>query len=107
MKSIETPLFALTLLVVPLLAWIAGRAMGRRDWRIAPVIVMSMLVALLPNLARLLTLALIDGRPFGEATAALIQRALGSAEIGFFFAALSVFMTMLGWTSTPVVSRPD
>ena len=107
MKALDTVLFATTLLVVPALGWLAGRAMGRRDWSIVSVVVVSGLVALLPNLARLLVLAAFDGRAFGGVLLVLLQRAGAAAEIGFFFLALSVFMTMLGWTSTPVASRPE
>jgi hypothetical protein len=106
-KALDTVLFAATLLLVPALGWWSGRVMGRRDWGIMPVVVISALVALIPNLARLLALALADGRPFSDIGVTLLQRAFSSAEIGFFFLALSVFMTMLGWTSTPVASRPD
>jgi hypothetical protein len=106
-KALDTTLFATTLLLVPALGWWAGRAMGRRNWGILAVLLASILVALMPNLARLSTLALVDGRPLTEFGATLIQRAAATSEIGLFFLALSVFMTMLGWTSTPVATRPD
>jgi hypothetical protein len=106
-KAVDTTLFALTLLLVPVLGWWLGRVMGRRDWRIGPVISVSALIALIPNVARLLALAFIEGRPMNDIGVALMQRAVSSTEIGFFFLALSVFMTMLGWTSTPVGARPD
>jgi hypothetical protein len=105
MRALDTALFALTLVVVPGLAWLTGRAMGRRDWTIGPVIVASGLVALLPHLARLLALAAFDGRAFDVAVFAHFRRAADAPEIGFFFLALGVFMTMLGWTSTPVANR--
>jgi hypothetical protein len=105
MRALDTTLFALTLVVVPGLAWLTGRAMGRRDWTIAPVLVMSGLVTLLPHLVRLLVLAAFDGRNFDVALFAHFRRAAEALEIGFFFLALGVFMTMLGWTSTPVANR--
>ena len=105
MKALDTTLFAVALLLVPILGWLTGRAMGRRDWSIVPVVVVSGIVALLPNLARLMVLAAVDGRAFGDVLLQLVQRAAASSEIGLFFLALSVFLTMLGWTSTPVVSR--
>ncbi len=105
MKALDTTLFALTLVVVPGLAWLTGRAMGRRDWTIGPVLLVSGLVTLLPHLARLLILTAADTRPFPDVAIALVQRAAASLEIGFFFLALGVFMTMLGWTSTPVANR--
>jgi hypothetical protein len=107
MKALETSLFALSLLTVPALAWICGRAMGRRDWPITAVIPASCLLTLFPHLSRLLILAVIDGRPFATALADLLQRAMAAPEIGFFFLALGVFMTMLGWTSTPVATIND
>lgn len=107
MKALDTVLFAVTLLAVPALAWLTGRAMGRRDWTIVPVVAVSALVAVVPNLIRLVALATVDGRAFGDVLMLLVQRAAAASEIGFFFLALSVFMTMLGWTSTPVASRPD
>jgi hypothetical protein len=107
MKALETSLFALSLLTVPALAWICGRAMGRRDWPIMAVIVASGLVTLFPHVSRLLILAVLDGRPYGIALSDLVWRALAAPEIGFFFLTLGVFMTLLGWTSTPVARGND
>ena len=106
MRAWETGLFALTLLGVPALGWYAGRVMGRRDWRILAVVIASTFVALVPNLLRLGTLAALDGRNFDVAAIAQGRRALDASEVGFFFLALAVFMTILGWTSTPVAARP-
>ncbi len=107
MKALETWLFALSLLTVPALAWICGRAMGRRDWPIMAVIPASGLLTLFPHLSRFLILVVIDGRPLPISLADVLQRAVAAPEIGFFFLALGVFMTMLGWTSTPVATRND
>jgi succinate dehydrogenase/fumarate reductase cytochrome b subunit len=107
MKALETWLFALSLLTVPALAWICGRAMGRRDWPILAVIPASCLVTLFPHLSRLVILAVADGRPLPTALTDLLQRATAAPEIGFFFLALGVFMTMLGWTSTPVATSAE
>jgi hypothetical protein len=105
MKALETVLFALSLIGVPALGWIAGRAMGRRDWRILAVVVASVFVALIPNLLRLAILATADGRSVDVAAQMQARRALDAPEVAFFFLALGVFMTILGWTSTPVAAR--
>jgi hypothetical protein len=105
MKAWETILFALALIGVPALAWFAGRAMGRRDWRIQAVIVTSVFVTLIPNLLRLIVLAMADTRGFDVAAPAQMYRALDTPEVAFFFLALGGFMTILGWTSTPVAAR--
>ncbi len=107
MKALETGLFALTLVLVPTLGWLVGRAMGRRNWSIAAVVAGSGLVALVPHLFRLVVLAAMDGRAFGDAVLQLAERAAAATEVGFFFLALSVFVTMLGWTSTPATTRPE
>jgi hypothetical protein len=106
-KALETALFGLSLLTVPALAWICGRAMGRRDWPILAVIAASGLLTLFPHLSRLFILAVLDERPAAVALGDLLQRALAAPEIGFFFLALGVFMTVLGWTSTPVAKTND
>ena len=105
MKAFETTLFAFTLLTVPALAWVAGRAMGKRDWPIAAVVVASCFVTLIPHAIRYLVLASADPRPFGDAMQAFVRRAFDNPEVGLFFLALGVFMTMLGWTSTPVAAK--
>ena len=104
MKGLETALFGLTVLLVPLLAWLAGRALGRRDWRIGSVVAMGWLMALIPHAARLALIASTDQRPFADALLYQTRRAFESAEIGYFFAAFGVFMAMLGWTATPVMN---
>jgi hypothetical protein len=106
-KALETGLFALSLLTVPALAWICGRAMGRRDWPILAVIATGGLVTLLPHVSRLLILAVIDARPYATALGDMTWRAIAAPEVGFFFLALGVFMTLLGWTSTPVARRTE
>ena len=105
MKAYETVLFGLTLIAVPALAWTAGRAMGRRDWRISFVVAMACLSAALPHALRFAVLAGADGRPFADALDAQLRRASDNVEVGLFFVALSVFVTMLGWTSTPVAVK--
>ncbi len=102
MKALETALFGATLLLVPLLAWLAGRAIGRRNWRIGSVIVVGCLMALLPHAARLGILAANDPRPFIDALVYQIGRTMDFTAVGWFFAAFGIFMTMLGWTATPV-----
>jgi hypothetical protein len=101
MKAFETGLFAATLLLVPLLAWLAGRAIGRRNWRIGSVIVVGCLMALAPHAARLAILASYDPRSFTDAFVNQISRAADFSSVGWFFAAFGIFMAMLGWTATP------
>ena len=103
MKGFETALFGLTLLLVPLLAWLAGRTLGRRDGRIASVVMIGALVALIPHAARLALLASYDTRPFADALTYQVGRTLDFTEVGLFFTSFGVFMTMLGWTATPVL----
>ncbi len=105
MKGLETALFGLTLLLVPLLAWLAGRMLGRRDGRIGSVVVVGALAALLPYLARLALVASADVRPFGDAFTFQMSRSFGFTEVGLFFASFGIFMTMLGWTATPVHTK--
>ena len=103
MKALETALFAATLLLVPGLAWVAGRAMGRRDMRITNVVIAGCFAALAPYLARLAALASLDTRPFADAFMFQVSRTLDNSEVGLFFVTFGVFMTMLGWTATPVM----
>ncbi len=103
MKALDTFLFAATLIVVPALAWLVGRFLGRRDFGIASVIIAAALVALLPHVARLAILAETDTRPFPEAALFQFGRTLQNPEVGLFFLAFAIFMTMVGWTSTPVL----
>lgn len=103
MKALDTSLFAATLIVVPALAWVVGRFMGRRDFGIGSVIIAATLVALLPHLARLAILAEADTRPFREAALFQLTRTTQNPEVGLFFLAFAVFLTMVGWTSTPVL----
>ncbi len=106
MKLLETALFALALVLVPWLGWLAGRAMGRRDWRIGGVLCGAVLVAALPNVARMAVLAAFEGSPFLAAFAGrLVRTGTEHLEIGLFFVALAAFVTMIGWTSTPVAAR--
>ncbi len=104
MKAYETTLFAATLLIVPALAWLVGGVMGRRDMRIGSVIIAGGLMALVPHLGRLALLTLFDARPFADAFLYQLSRTRENPEVGLFFAALGVFMTMLGWTATPVLA---
>jgi hypothetical protein len=103
MKALDTFLFAATLVIVPALAWLVGRFMGRRDFSIVSVIVAGVAVALMPHLARLAILADMDARPFEEAAVFQLGRTLQNSEVGLFFVAFAIFMTMIGWTSTPVL----
>ena len=103
MKGFETASFGLTLLLVPLLAWLAGCVLGRRDGHIATVVVIGAFVALIPHAARWALLASTDTRPFADALAYQIGRTLDFTEVGLFFTSFGIFMTMLGWTATPVM----
>ena len=103
MKFLDTGLFAATLVLVPALAWLAGRALGRRDWRIAGVVASGCCVALVPHVLRVLVQAAAGTQPFWQALQQQVARSLDNPEVGLFFVTLGVFMTMLGWTATPVV----
>ena len=107
MKVLESGLFAATLVLVPALGWVLGRALGRRDWRIGPVIAMGVLAAAIPNLARFALLAATIGAPYWESLGGeIFYVGLLHYEVGLFFVTLGVFMTMLGWTATPVAQPP-
>jgi len=105
MKALDTMLFAATLVTVPGLAWISGRCMGRRNWRIGAVLLASVPVVMMPHLVRLVVLVAMDGHDLETAAASYLGRALEAPEVGLFFLALGVFVTMLGWTSTPVATK--
>ena len=101
MRGLEPGLFLLALLAVPALGWSIGRAMGRRDVRIGFVLVGGCLAALIPNLIRIAVIANAAPPDFATAFIQQVTRTLDSPEVGLFFVALGVFMTMLGWTATP------
>ena len=107
MKVLDTGLFAATLVLVPALAWLIGRALGRRDWQIASVLVTGCFVALIPHALRVVVQAAAGNQPFWDALPDQAARTLDNPEVGLFFVTLGVFMTMLGWTATPVAQpRP-
>ena len=102
MKTFATALFAAALLAVPALAWFTGRALGRRDRPVSRVIWAGCAVAALIYALRLAALAAIDGRPFWDAARRQVLDSLDNPEVGMFLVTLGVFVTMLGWTATPV-----
>ena len=111
MQGLETGLFALSLLAVPGLAWFAGRALGRRDRAIGAVLVSAGLVAALVAGVRFAVLAVADGsqlsarpRPFIEALLDRVTTASGTPGPALFFAAIAVFVAMLGWAGTPIAA---
>ena len=107
MKVLESGLFAATLVLVPALGWVLGRALGRRDWRIGSVIAAGVLAAAVPNGARFALLAASTTAPYFESlTGEIFYVAPQHFEVGLFFVTLGVFMTMLGWTATPVAQPP-
>ena len=107
MKSLETALFAAALVAVPVLAWFTGRAMGRRDRPVGHVLLAGFAVTAFLYALRVVAVAAADGHRFWDALQRLALQSLDNPEVGMFLVTLGVFMTMLGWTATPVAApRP-
>lgn len=103
MKPMETWLFAATLLLVPAQAWLTGRAIGRRNWRIPFVVLFGCVAAMVPYMARVALQAAIEPQSFAVALQRQVTRTLDNPEAGLFIVTLGVFVTMLGWTATPAI----
>ncbi len=95
-------MFALNLLLVPALAWLVGRAMGRRDMRIGSVIAAGCMVTVLAHAARLAVLAGLGTQSFADEYLRVLTKSLEAPEVGLFLLAFGVFLAMLGWTATPI-----
>ena len=102
MKALDTTFFALALFAVPALGWFAGRAMGRRDWPVGRVLVAGCAITATLYGLKLAILALAGAQPFWDALQRQVLRSFDNPEAGMFLVTLGVFMTMLGWTATPV-----
>lgn len=96
------------LVAVPALAWWLGRYAGRRDWRIASLLVATIVATLTVQIDVLALLALHEGRvlPFTlEGFLLRLGRRLveagSSPEFSMFLFVFASFIGMLGWSSTP------
>ena len=111
MQALETGLFALSLLMVPGLAWFGGRALGRRNRPIGAVLVLAGFVPMLVSGARFAALAFADGstlaakpRPFTDAFGDRVSTAAATPGTALFFVAVAALIAMLGWAATPVAA---
>jgi hypothetical protein len=102
MRGPDAALFLAVLILVPALAWVLGRAAGRRDWTILPVVGGAAVLALaIEGLAIALRMLLL-------APAVVPARAgdsLMPIEPAAFLIVLSIFMAVLGWSSVPAVNK--
>jgi drug/metabolite transporter (DMT)-like permease len=106
MRAFDIGGIALALVLVPLVAWASGRVMGRRNWPIGAVLGVAGLFCLG------LQCAIITGRAVMEWTVAtlpleaLIERrgaeTLSNPEFSIFLLVFAAFVTMLGWSATPI-----
>jgi hypothetical protein len=110
MRAFEVWGVALALVLVPLLAWVTGRIMGRRNWPIGGVLGTAIVFALGVQAGVVLAHALVEwlagaGGPAHGGLEAIVSRRgfdlLDSPEFPVFLLILSCFVSMIGWSSTP------
>jgi hypothetical protein len=108
MRAFDISGVGLALLLVPLYGWLFGRFAGRRDWRIGGVLAFGLVLVALVQLAILAGQCVIEGQTsaVGKSFAFLLERrgyeALFNPEFPVFLFVLGTFVTMLGWSATPV-----
>lgn len=106
MRAFDVGGVAAALLIVPIVAWISGRVMGRRNWPIGTVLGVATLFCLGLQCALITMRALIDWTITNLALESLIERrgleALANPEFPVFLIVYAAFVTMLGWSATPI-----
>jgi hypothetical protein len=108
MRAFDISGVGLLLLLVPYYGWLLGRFAGRRDWRIAGVLALGLVLVTVLQVAVLAGQCIIEGQTsaVGNSFAFLLQRrgyeALVNPEFPVFVFILGTFVTMLGWSATPV-----
>ncbi len=113
MRAFDISGVGLALLLVPLYGWLLGRFAGRRDWRIGGVLVLGLVLVALVQVAILAGQCLIEGQTsaIGKSFMFLLERrgmeALVNPEFPVFLFVLGTFVTMLGWSATPVKKARD
>lgn len=110
MRGYEAIGMGLALLLVPILAWMVGRAAGRRDAGVIGVIVVALIAAIVAQALSMLASAGFEVVLGGKASiaAAFERRFRDLATLPEFLAFLAMFATfvgMVGWSSVPAV-RP-
>ena len=96
MRTAELLPMAVTMVLVPWLAWMFGRFAGRRDWRITALVCAGTTLAVLTGAACHFALS-----PKADPIAALATR----PELAVFLVILGIMMAMLGWASVPALPR--
>lgn len=111
MRAFDISGVGIALVLVPFYAWLLGRFVGRRDWRIGGVLVAGIVLVALVQIAILAGQCLIEGQTsaVGSSFSYLFWRrayevAL-SPEFSVFLVVFGTFVTMLGWSATPVKSE--
>jgi hypothetical protein len=114
MRAFDVSGVGFALLLVPLFGWMFGRFMGRRDWRIGPMLIAGFGLVLAFQLGILAVQCVVEGqsgpaasRSFGFLMERRFWEALGSPEFPVFLFIFGVFITMLGWSSTPSLKKSD
>ncbi len=114
MKGLETVLFAFALILVPASGWLVGRAAGRRDWPIGPVVAAGLATTLGLQALRvgllLLAEVIIDLAPrrgLSEMAMARLFEAVTQPGLLFFLTVFGMFMMLLGWASVPVQPQEE
>lgn len=109
MRGFDAVATGLALLFVPLLAWMVGRACGRRDAGAMGVIVSAVIAAALAQALAMLASSGIEA-VFGASkmpfATALARRFGDLGSVPEFFAFLSmfgIFVGMVGWSSVPAM----
>jgi hypothetical protein len=108
MRAFDISGVGLALVLVPLYCWLLGRFAGRRDWRIGAVLALGLVIVMLAQVGILAGQCVIEAQTsaVGKDFLFLLQRrgaeALANPEFPVFLFVLGTFVTMLGWSATPV-----
>lgn len=106
MRGYEALGLGLALLLVPMLAWIAGRSAGRRDMGAVGVIVVVLVAALVAFGLALAASSAIEASVAAKgAFQVILERRLRDAgsfpEFLAFLGVFGIFVGMVGWSSVP------
>jgi hypothetical protein len=103
MRIPDALLMACVLIVAPLFAWAFGRSVGRRDWKMLPLLGGAFVIAaaMLVLMAGLHALSpVVPVKP--PVPVQPLADAVTSPEFAAFVVVSSWFIAMLGWSSVPV-----
>ncbi len=113
MRAFDISGVGLALVLVPLYGWWLGRFAGRRDWAIGAVLSVGVVNVVLVQAAILSGLSVLEGQTsaIGKDVLSLLTRrgyeAFANPEFPVFLFVLGMFITMLGWSATPVKKAPE